>query len=161
MLTYNEATWVKKNNERFDVPMGAFDSAQIAYLLGIYILDTLSRIVSLNQVGIYRDDSLIIVPNSNSPLTSSLHKRIIRTFKYLGLKLEKSSNLKIVNFLDITLNLPNEPFKPFHKVVQTPLYINVHSNHPKSVIDHIPKTVNTRINRLSSSQKIFNENKIK
>lgn len=152
ILTYNDATWVKKNNGSFDVPMRAFDSAQIADLVGIYI-DTLSRVVNLNQVGIYRDDSLIIVPNINGHLTSSLHKKIIRAFKYLGRKIEISSNLKIVNFLDITLNLSNNTFKPFHKVDQTPLYTNVHSNHPKHVIDHIPKTVNTRINRPSSSQK--------
>lgn len=159
ILKYNDANWVKKYNESFDVPMGAFNSAQIADVVGIYILDTLSRIVNLNQVGLYRDDGLIFVPSSNGPITSSLHKKVVRAFKYLGLKIEISSNLKIVNFLDITLNLSNDTFRPFHKLDQTPLYINIHSNHPKSVIEHIPKTANTRINKLSSNHRIFEENK--
>lgn len=44
----------------------------------IYILDNLSRIINPNQVGLYRDDGLIIVPNSNGLLTSRLHKKIIK-----------------------------------------------------------------------------------
>lgn len=106
---------MKKYNESFDVPMGAFNSAQIADVVGIYILDTLSRIVNLNQVGLYRDDGLIFVPSSNGPITSSLHKKVVRAFKYLGLKIEISSNLKIVNFLDITLN---------HQMIHLDLSIN-------------------------------------
>ena len=33
--------------------MGAYDSAQVADLVGIYILDTLGRIVNSQQVGLY------------------------------------------------------------------------------------------------------------
>ena len=37
------------------------------YLVGIYILDMLRRFLDLNNIGIYRDDRLISIPNSNGP----------------------------------------------------------------------------------------------
>ena len=40
-LVYNNTTWQKKTTDNFDVTMGLFDSAQIANLVGIYILDTI------------------------------------------------------------------------------------------------------------------------
>ena len=55
------------------------------------------------------------IPNSNEPLTSKIEKKMNRAFKYMGLKIEFSSNLKIVNFLDVTLNLSNYSYKPFTK----------------------------------------------
>ena len=53
-LVYNNNTWEKKATDNFDVTMGSFDSAQIADLVGIYILDTLGRFLNLNNVGIYQ-----------------------------------------------------------------------------------------------------------
>ena len=158
IITNKNVTWIKNYIDNFDVSMGAYDSAQVADLVGIYILDTLSRIVDIKQIGLYRDDGLIYIPDSNGPKTSRIQKKIIRAFKLLGLKIEITSNLKIVNFLDVTLDISNNKFKPFHKENQTPTYINVNSNHPRSIIKQIPKSVNTRINRLSSDKKIFSEN---
>ena len=52
VLSDSHRTWVKSHVDNFDVPMGAYDSAQVADLVGIYILDTLGRIVNLEQVGL-------------------------------------------------------------------------------------------------------------
>ena len=62
--------------------------------------------------------------------------------------LEISSNLIIVNFLDVTLNLSKISFKPFWK-----------SNYLASRVKQIPNTNNIRIYRLLSSKNIFNNNK--
>ena len=35
--------------DNFDVPIGAYNFAQVADLIGIYILDTFGRIVNLEQ----------------------------------------------------------------------------------------------------------------
>ena len=40
-----------------------------------------------------------------------------------------------------------------------PTYINVSSNHPASIVKQIPTGINIRINRLSSSKKIFKNHK--
>ena len=85
--------------------MSSYNSAQIADLFGIYLLDMLGRIMDLKQVRLYIDDILIFIPESNDPKTTKMHKKIIRAFDLLGLKIEITSHWKIVNFLDITLNL--------------------------------------------------------
>ena len=159
ILFDNRRTWVKSHVNNFDIPIGAYDSAKVADLIGIYILDTLSRIVNLEQVGLYRDDGIIFIPDSNGPKTSKILKKIIRAFKLLGLRIEIASNLKIVNFLDVTFNLNNGTFKPFSKNNSTPTYINIYSNHPRSLLKQIPNAVNQRINKLLSCKRIFEESK--
>ena len=131
VLSDSHRSWVKSHVDNFDIPMGAYVSAQVADLVGIYILDTLGRIVNLEQVGLYRDDGIIYIPDSNGPKTSSIQKKIIRAFKLIGLRIQIASNLKIVDFLDITFNLNNGTFKPFSKNYSTSRYINVSSNHPR------------------------------
>ena len=54
VLKNNDSTWVKNGLDNFDVPMGGYDSSQIADLVGLYILDILTRIISPQQVGLYR-----------------------------------------------------------------------------------------------------------
>ena len=54
-------------------------------------------------------------------------KKMIRAFKSLGFKIEISSNIKIANVLDVTLNLSDSTYKPFLKTDQHPTYINVNS----------------------------------
>ena len=53
-------------------------TAQITDLVGIYIyiyiLDTLSRIIDPKQIGLYGDDGLIFIPESNGPKTSRIEK---------------------------------------------------------------------------------------
>ena len=87
--------------------------------------------------------------------SSSTQKKIIRAFKLLGFKIEISSNNKIVNFLDVTLDLSNNTYKPFIKMDQSPSYININSNHPKAIIKQVPKAVNLRIRNLSANEEIF------
>ena len=64
--------------------------------------------------------------------TSKMQKKIIRAFEYMGLKIEISCNLKIVNFLDVTLSLNDNSYKPFSKANATPTYIHVNSYHSAS-----------------------------
>ena len=52
VLSDSRRSWVKSHVDNFDITMGAYDSAQVADLVGIYILDTLGRIVNLEQVGL-------------------------------------------------------------------------------------------------------------
>ena len=145
--------WVKNYVDNFDLTLGSFNSAQIADLVAIYILDTLGRIVNFNQIGLYRDDESIFIQNSNGPKTSKLQKKIIRAFRSLGLRIEISFNLEIVNFLGVTFNLDNKSFKPFDKNNHVPTYININSNHPRSIIKQIPNAINLRL--FSSKKNVF------
>lgn len=107
-----------------------------AYLVRIYIFDTLSRFINPKQVGLYRNDGPIYIANSNGPQSSRRQKKIIRAFQFLGFKIEISSNSMIVKFFDWRKpeNHSNKSYKTFHKENQIPIYINVNSNHPNSII---------------------------
>ena len=155
VLENNGTTWIKSGPLNFDVPMGGYDSSKISDLVGLYIFHVLNRIINSDHGGLIRDDGLMYIPNSNGPNTSSIQKKIIRAFKLLGFKIEISSNNKIVNFLDVTLDLSNNIYKPFIKMDQSPSYINVNSNHPKAIIKQVPKAVNLRIRNLSANEEIF------
>ena len=76
ILTDNNSQ-VKSYIDNFDVTMGSFDTKQF----NRNILDTLGRIINLSQIGLYRDDGLIFIPDSNGPKTSKLSKKFIREFK--------------------------------------------------------------------------------
>ena len=130
----NDTTWVKTGTDNFDITMGSFDSTQITDLVSMYILVTWNRIINLNNIAVYRDNGLSSIPNGNRLLTSKIRKKINRAFKYMG--------LKIVNFLDITFNLNDNPYKPFNKANTIPTYINDSYNHPTSIIKQIPNVIN-------------------
>ena len=67
---------------------------------------------------------------------------------------------KRTDYLDIILDLENESYEPFTKPSQEIQYINKRSNHPRTIINQIPKIIEDRISMLSSSQEIFERNKI-
>ena len=95
--------------------MGGYNSVQIEDFVGLYILDTLSRIVDPIQLGLYHNDGILYIPNSDGPKCSSIKKMIKRAFNFLGFKIEISSNIKVANFLDVTLNLSDNSCRPFLK----------------------------------------------
>ena len=53
--------------------------------------------------------------------------------------IETEINMSETDFLDVTLNLDTFEYRPFRKPGDTPLYIHVQSNHPKTVKEQIPK----------------------
>lgn len=59
LFEHSKSTWVKKGaNPSFDVTIGSFDGAETCELVGLYILNKLSSIININNVGLYRDDGL-------------------------------------------------------------------------------------------------------
>ena len=78
---------------------------------------------------------LIIIRNVNGPKLDCYRKRIPNTLKLLGFKITINTNLKIVNFLDVTLNLKKSTFECYKKKKNdTPMYIHTSSNHSPSII---------------------------
>ena len=75
----------------------------------------------------------------------------------MGLQVTIEPNQSKVNFLDITLDLENESYRPFLKPNTTPLYIHSQSNHPPCVIRNIPAAVNKRLSSISSSKAEFDK----
>ena len=84
-LFSNNSTWVKKAGNNFDVPMGAFDGAEVCELVGLYLLKQMEVFIPREQVGLYRDDGLAAV-KASGPETDRLRKDITKMFKDLGLR---------------------------------------------------------------------------
>ena len=55
----------------------------------------------------------------------------------------------------MTLNLNTGIYKPYIKDNDIPLYVNVKSNHPPTVLQNIPEGVNNRLNRRSANKTVF------
>ena len=82
---------------------------------------------------------------------------MIRAFREnFGLKITITTNLKTVNFLDVTFNLCTGKYQPFNKPNDTPTYINVKSNHPPNIIKALPNSISQRISNISSDKATFN-----
>ena len=57
------------------------------------------------------------------------------------------------------MDLTTGKYKTYNKPGNIPLYINVKSNHPPSIIKNLPANISRRINKLSSGKFIFENSK--
>ena len=56
---------MKKGEDNFDVTMGAWDGAEVAELVGLYLLQQMSlNVFGKNMFGLYRDDGLAVTRGS-------------------------------------------------------------------------------------------------
>ena len=97
LLFNNGEPWVKKEDENFDVSMGAYDGAEVCELIGIFIQAQLSEKFDKINFGLYRDDGLAVFRNTSGPEAERIKKEFRRIFKGNHLNLEIMCNLKIVN----------------------------------------------------------------
>ena len=152
-VLFNEnSPWVKREGEEFDVTMGSFDGAETTDLVGLFLLHQLQHLPV--DLGLYRDDGLAVSALTNR-LTEKLWQQIKKVYEDNGLKVTAEVNKKVVNFLDVTLDLTTGRHKPYMKPNTTPLYVSSLSNHPPTIIKNIPLEVNRRLCKLSSTEEDF------
>ena len=157
LLFYNQEPWVKRDgDEDFDVPMGCCDGAEICELTGSYLLHQLSNIFDKESVGLYRDDGPGVLKSLSGPEMERKKKAIVKLFKDCGLRITIQANLRIANLLDVELNLDSGTYQPYRKPNNNPIYLNKNSNHPKTVLNQLPKSIAKRISDISSNETAFN-----
>ena len=115
LLFNKQQIWIKKESGLFDVTMGAYDGAEVCELVGTFILYQPSRIYNKNNVGLYRDDSLAVFRNTSGSQAEKIKKHFHSIFRKNNLSIIVKCNLKIVDYLDVTLNLSEGSYKAFHK----------------------------------------------
>ena len=135
--------------------MGSFNGAEVCELVSALILSQLTRIINNTDMGLYRDDGLIIIRKPKGPKVDNYRKRISNALKLLGFKSTIHTNLKTVNFLDITPNLANCTYEPYKKDNNAPIYIHTSSNPPPSITKEIPKSISRRLSSNLSNINIF------
>ena len=137
--------------------MGVYDGAEICELVGCFILSNLPANFNKDDIGLYRDDGLAIFKNTPGPQSEKIKKEFQKLFKKHDLEIVVECNRKVVNYLDITLNLNNGTHKPYHKPDNEVNYVHVNSNHPPNVIKQIPISIQNRLSNLSSNEEIFHQ----
>ena len=155
LLFNKQQIWIKKESGLFDVQMGAYDGAEVCELVGIFILYQLSRIYNKNDIGLYRDDGLAVFRNTSGSQAEKIKKHFQSIFRKNNLNIIVKCNLKIVDYLDVTLNLSHGSYKPFHKPNSEINYIHKESNHLPSIIKQLPLSVESRLSKLSSDENVF------
>ena len=156
LLFGGSSTWQKKDGNQFDVTMGSYDGAEICELVGLYILDLLSCKFNRELIGLYRDDGLAALKLSG-PQADRARKDIVHIFKQCGLRVTVDILLKQTDFLDVTFDLVSGKFWPYRKPNSDPLYINAKSNHPPTILKHLPAAITSRIASLSCSEEEFSK----
>ena len=85
----------------------------------------------------------------------NIKKDLCSIFNKYGLIITIEANKKIVNFLDVTLNLSTGKYQPYGKPNNVPLYVHKKSNHPPNILRNIPLSINTRLTEISSDEESF------
>ena len=137
--------------------MGSFDGAETCELVGSMILTQLSQLYG-NSIGLYRDDGLAIF-NETPRKIEIIKKNICKIFGKYDLKVTIEANKKVIDFLDVTLDLNTGKHKPYNKPNNIPQYVHKDSNHPPCIIKNIPININKRLSELSSDHHIFEQAK--
>ena len=160
LLYKNKEPWKKKTTEScFDVTMGSYDGAEICELIGSYILYQINEKINDINMGLYRDDGLILLRNTNKQQSDRRRKELVEIFKTFGFNIDIVIHLTSVNFLDVNFNLRTNSYEPYKKPNDTLKYVNVSSNHPPSIIRQLPQSIAERLSRNSSNERVFEKTK--
>ena len=84
-----------------------------------------------------------------------LAKRIRKAFEEEGFKITVEYGMNKTEFLDVFFDLENDCYRPFRKKNSSISYVDRRSNHPRNVLNQIPKTINERLTRLSKNEETF------
>ena len=95
----------------------------------------------------------------NEQKLDRVRKNVIKILKEVSFKIETQTYLKIVNFLNVTLNLAYDTYRLYKKTNESLLYISTFSNYSPQVIKQLPTSINERLSNNSSSEEIFNASK--
>ena len=150
-----ERHWVKRHNEHFDVTMGCYDGAEVCELVGAFALAMIADVFNGRDVGLYRDDGLAVFRNASGHEADRIRKEMTKIFQNLGLKITIQTNLKRVDFLDVTLDLTTGKYCPYRKPNDKPMYINCQSNHPPTIIQNLPASISRRLTDISNDEDVF------
>ena len=114
------------------------------------------------MVGLYRDDGLACFENVSGPQAEKIRKDVFKIFKQeFDLNITRKTNLKIVNFLDVTLNLSMGKYQPCNKLDNDPLYIDINYNHPRNITKNLLHSISNQRKSLFNGTKDLYNNTLK
>ena len=110
-----------------------------------------------HRIGLYRDDGLACFGYTSRLQAVRIKKDFTKIFRDdFDLSITCETNLKALNFLDVTPSLTTRKDHFYNKPDNNPLYINIFSNDPPNMIKNPPDNISKRINTLSAGETTFN-----
>ena len=137
LVGQERSIWQKVENQNFDVAMGSIDSAEVCECVDLLLLMRLEKVLDKDSMGLYRDDGLWVVRGSG-PEVERIKKKIIKIFQEEKLKVTIDPSTKIVEFLDVVMDLTSGTHKPFTKPNLRTKYVSMMSSHPPNILRSIP-----------------------
>ena len=156
-LLFNDQHVRIKKKGFFYVTMAAFDGAEVCEVTGNFLLYQLAKNYNKKDIGLHRDDGLAMFKNVSGSKAEKIKQDIQKLFKENDLNITIQCNLKIINYLDITFNLSNATYQSFCKPNNEVAYINKELNHPPSILRQVPLSIESRLSKHSSNEKIFKQ----
>ena len=127
--------WQKTKEEEFDVAIGTYDGAEVSEAVGLFLLDKLSSFIDMEYVGIYRDDGVTAI-SGGGPEVERMKKKIISVFKEEKLNITTEGGTKVVDFLDIFMNLSDGSYCPICEAKHKHNVCLHHVQPPKECSEH-------------------------
>ena len=121
-----------------DVTLGSWDGAECAELVGLFLLLLIRQIIK--DIALFRDDSLG-VSCLTARQTELAKKKISAIFKEHKLQVVMEANSKMVNYLDVNLDLRDGSFRPYLNPGSIISYVSTLSNHPPNILKSIPEGI--------------------
>ena len=92
--------------------MGVYDGAEVCELVETILLNKISEKYDKNNIV---TDGLSVFKSKSGTQLERIKKSLQKTPKDFSLEIVEESSLRIVNYLDVTLNLNDGSFRPYHK----------------------------------------------
>ena len=105
----------------------------------------------------HRDEGLAVFKNKIGPESEKIKKSIQSIFWENELKITIQRNLKIVEYLDVTFNPTDSSYHSFNKKNNEINCIYKQLNQPSCIIKQLPLSIERRLSKLPSNEKIFND----
>ena len=129
----------------------------VCELVGLYILDILTKQFGHDKIDLYRDDWLGCFQNLSGPESEKVKKKLWKIFKESRLSIDVECNLQITDFLDVTFDLRTDKYYLYRKDNNQLLYINKQSSHPPTITKKLPSMISRRISDISCKKEYFDK----
>ena len=95
LLFCDAKSWVKEDDENdFDVPMGCYDGIDVWELVGTYLLSELKVAITIENIGLHRDDGLFLFKKMSRSEVERKKKQLVKIFKNNGLSITVKTIVK-------------------------------------------------------------------
>ena len=145
VLYYHRGPWVTKE---CNFTLETNDRANVFELIGIYMLYLIGKKYNWKNIELYRDDGPAAFKNASGPASEKIRKTQLQ---YLFKQKDLQTIIKS-NYFGVTFNLNDGSYRPYRKPTDATHYIHIQWDHPPSIINQLPWSIEKPLSKLLSSK---------